>query len=369
MLCLVSFKAINANGDPLSGAAFSIKRCILDGAIDTSYETSTTSDDLGHASFNVPQGADIWLYSADVFALQAAGGVKFHVPNAAFTFDLGRFILEGLTQAQAAAALEASDADLTVIAALSPSNDDVIQRKAGAWVNRSMSQVKTDLALVKADVGLGNVDNTSDATKNAATATLTNKTLTSPVVNTPTGIVKGDVGLGNVDNTSDASKPVSTATQTALDLKQTAGADLVGTVTNDNAAAGEVGELLTASLASGSATSLVTATAKTIISLSLTAGDWDVFGSVQYIPDGTTTTAYVQQGISQTDNTLGGEGTFTSSSGGNLSGTVLGSLISENVPAQRISLAETTTVYLIGKASFAVSTLTAYGSIFARRRR
>lgn len=49
--------------------------------------------------------------------------------------------------------------------------------------------------------------------------TLTNKTLTSPVVNTPTGIVKGDVGLANVDNTSDASKPVSTAGQTALNLK------------------------------------------------------------------------------------------------------------------------------------------------------
>jgi hypothetical protein len=30
---------------------------------------------------------------------------------------------------------------------------------------------------------------------------------------------KGDVGLGNVDNTSDANKPVSTATQTALDAK------------------------------------------------------------------------------------------------------------------------------------------------------
>ena len=32
-------------------------------------------------------------------------------------------------------------------------------------------------------------------------------------------LVKGDVGLGNVDNTSDASKPVSTATQTALNKK------------------------------------------------------------------------------------------------------------------------------------------------------
>lgn len=42
--------------------------------------------------------------------------------------------------------------------------------------------------------------------------TLTNKTLTSPVINTPTGIVKGDVGLGNVDNTSNATERAATAT-------------------------------------------------------------------------------------------------------------------------------------------------------------
>ncbi len=46
------------------------------------------------------------------------------------------------------------------------------------------------------------------------TDTLTNKTLTSPVINTPTGIVKGDVGLGNVDNTSDATKNAAAVTLT-----------------------------------------------------------------------------------------------------------------------------------------------------------
>ncbi len=49
--------------------------------------------------------------------------------------------------------------------------------------------------------------------------TLTNKTLQSPSISSPTGILKGDVELGNVDNTSDLDKPVSTATQLALDLK------------------------------------------------------------------------------------------------------------------------------------------------------
>lgn len=58
------------------------------------------------------------------------------------------------------------------------------------------------------------------------TATLTNKTLNAPVINSPTGIVKGDVGLGNVDNTSDLNKPISTATQTALNNKQPLDADL-----------------------------------------------------------------------------------------------------------------------------------------------
>lgn len=48
-------------------------------------------------------------------------------------------------------------------------------------------------------------------------------------VNGQTGevvLAKSDVGLGNVDNTSDAGKPVSTATQTALDSKQPLDADL-----------------------------------------------------------------------------------------------------------------------------------------------
>lgn len=37
------------------------------------------------------------------------------------------------------------DSDLTAIAALVPANDDVVQRKAGAWTNRTIAQLKTDL--------------------------------------------------------------------------------------------------------------------------------------------------------------------------------------------------------------------------------
>jgi hypothetical protein len=95
------------------------------------------------------------------------------------------------------------DADLTAIAALAPADGTFIKRASSAW---------TAATLAKADVGLSNVDNTSDAAKNSAVATLTNKTLTSPVINSPTGLTKGDVGLSAVDNSSDASKNSATVT-------------------------------------------------------------------------------------------------------------------------------------------------------------
>jgi len=80
------------------------------------------------------------------------------------------------------------------------------------------SDGKSVVLPTKADVGLSNVDNTSDATKNAAVATLTNKTLTAPAISSPTfsgtvtGLTKADVGLGNVDNTSNATERAATAT-------------------------------------------------------------------------------------------------------------------------------------------------------------
>jgi hypothetical protein len=130
-------------------------------------------------------------------------------------------------------------------------------------------------ALTKSDVGLGNLDNIQQATKeefnthdadgtrhitagersawgakwdynestikdvkvnNAANAdTVNGKTVeenvpsgakftdtvyTHPTGTNPHSTTKADVGLGNVDNTSDADKPVSTVQQTALDSKQ-----------------------------------------------------------------------------------------------------------------------------------------------------
>ena len=83
----------------------------------------------------------------------------------------------------------------------------------------------------KVDVGLGNVDNTSDVNKPISTATQTALNGKEPTIagGATTQYYRGDktwqalnstaVGLDNVDNTSDINKPVSSATQTALNLK------------------------------------------------------------------------------------------------------------------------------------------------------
>lgn len=79
-------------------------------------------------------------------------------------------------------------------------------------------------AVTKAQVGLGNADNTSDADKPVSTAqqaaisgVQTNLTTHTSDHNNPHSVTKAQVGLGNADNTSDLDKPISTATQTALD--------------------------------------------------------------------------------------------------------------------------------------------------------
>ena len=66
----------------------------------------------------------------------------------------------------------------------------------------------TNDTLQKSQIGLGNVDNTSDVDKPVSTATQTELNAKA-----------NSADFSNVDNTSDADKPVSTATQTALNAK------------------------------------------------------------------------------------------------------------------------------------------------------
>jgi len=144
----------------------------------------------------------------------------------------------------------------------------------------------------------------------------------------------------------------------AITPSQTAG--IVGTTTNNNANAGSIGEYQTNTT---TGTSLSTGVAANCTSLSLTAGDWSVSGVVHFVPAGSTTVTYIAAGISTTSATFGSFGTFVQSG---LTFTT-GSPQDISAPTVRISIASTTTVYLIGDSSFGVSTMTCNGFIAARR--
>jgi hypothetical protein len=78
----------------------------------------------------------------DTFAKRAIGvGAATSIPTRADAD--ARYDAIG-SAAAAQAASQPLDSDLTAIAALAPANDDILQRKGGVWVNRSVAQYKAD---------------------------------------------------------------------------------------------------------------------------------------------------------------------------------------------------------------------------------
>lgn len=154
-------------------------------------------------------------------------------------------------------------------------------------------------------------------------------------------------------------------------LTRTGGGGIIvqGTNTNDDAATGNVGEFVESSIASGSAVSLSTGTTADVTSISLTAGDWDVWGNVALLANSSTVTTIVQAAIntvSATLPTLPSQGAHAFWRG---SVTGVTSPWVGPTGSRRVSLSATTTVYLIANATFTTSTNAAYGYIGARRRR
>lgn len=89
-----------------------------------------------------------------------------------------------------------------------------------------------------ANTSIGTVDSTEISHLNGVTSAIqTQLDAKAPIADptftgTVSGVTKAMVGLGNVDNTSDANKPISSATQTALDAKLAlAGGTMTGDLT------------------------------------------------------------------------------------------------------------------------------------------
>jgi len=131
--------------------------------------------------------------------------------------------------------------------------------------------------------------------------------------------------------------------------------DLVGVIDASNAAAGSVGQVISSTISSGSAVSFSNGIDKDVTSITLTAGDWDVFGNVTFISSGGTTLTYAWCSLTSAtrpDSSLYAEATGSSAM---------------CTPYLRVNVTVNTTVYLSGRATIGSGTCTGAGGIYARR--
>lgn len=139
-----------------------------------------------------------------------------------------------------------------------------------------------------------------------------------------------------------------------------------GTATNDNAASGNIGEVVSSEVLIASKVALTTGTAADVASISLTAGDWEVYGNVAFDGAGalyTVLRAWIND-TSATQPTVPNKGALQviiDGTGDTASGHCLAT------GTRRISVNATTTVYLGTRCTFTTANLYAYGYIEARR--
>lgn len=234
-------------------------------------------------------------------------------------------------------------------------------RAKAAVTNEFLASVGTDGVFTSAQPTLANI---------GGFGTNVGTFLTTPTSANLAAAVTDETGSGSlVFATSPTLVTPSLGTPSGVILTNATGlpsGSIVGTVAGGNAASGVVGEFLSGAVLSGSAVSLTTGNAFTIVTLSLTAGDWNVWGSagtntggaaiVTALDVSVNTTTAVQAAISATNPGLN-----------RWAGSVTG--INLFVPAtmQRISLSSTTNVFLVVTGIFTTGTLAAYGFVGARR--
>ncbi len=137
---------------------------------------------------------------------------------------------------------------------------------------------------------------------------------------------------------------------------------VTGTTTNDDAAVGVVGEYVDKAVAQGAAIPLTNGQPANVTSISLTAGDWDVWALAAFVQGAGNAVLQAIASVSATSATTG-VGAIV------LNAPTTSALVNcaQAVPARRFSLSTTTTIYLVAETYFGGGTFAGFGGIFARR--
>jgi len=142
----------------------------------------------------------------------------------------------------------------------------------------------------------------------------------------------------------------------------------VGTATNDNAPAGNIGEYISSAVASGAAVALTSGTAANLTSVSLTGGDWDVVCQLVFTGAIATTVSNFLVSLGTTSATITTTpGQFTQTPEFGQTVFAGGGLVTQWVGPVRFSEPSTGSAFCVALANFAGGTTSVYGFLRARR--
>jgi hypothetical protein len=135
-----------------------------------------------------------------------------------------------------------------------------------------------------------------------------------------------------------------------------------GVTDGSDAAAGDAGEYGIVQVPFASRSSIAANTVFSLASIALTAGDWNVWGNILFVPGSGAVVNNIQVGINTVSTAMPDTSLTAVSyvSAANLYG-------SAATPVQRVSLTTTTNVYVIGFSGWTGAGCTACGFIAARR--
>ncbi len=387
---------------------------------------------------------------SDLLANRPAAGAAhrffFATDNQKLYYDTGAAWIE---QFATPAAHTHTEGDIANLAA-----DLAGKEPANANIQAHIASAANPHTVTKAQVGLGNVDNTSDAAKpvsaavqtalnlkandnavahaagnesiggvktfadmmkfsrgvqvaSAATLNISNEdgiyfnitgtagiTSISPRGATGTGAAKGILPLvmlkfdgalnithgsslilpGGANITTYAGMVLTFVEESAAVWRCIGGISLprMGVTDGTGAAAGVVGEVITASLSYASRVAMTTDTAKTIATLTLTAGAWDLSGALHYGTSGSTSQFLAC--ISSTTNAITDTSTYGLPSATGEYRAQLDLVASAAypqytipIPSYRLNLGAGATLYLVGYTSFTTGAVNAHGFLQAAR--
>lgn len=190
---------------------------ILDNASTSTFASNWFTQDYTDNVLSVAgRTGAVTLTSADLTDASADGKSLITAANYA--------AMKALLDLEIGTDVQAYDADLTTIGGLTKTDGNFIVADGSAWTVESGATARGSLGLT-----IGTNVQAYSANLDAWSAIATSTKEAAITAGTTAQYWRGDkswqtldkasVGLGNVDNTTDAGKPISTATQTALDLK------------------------------------------------------------------------------------------------------------------------------------------------------